>query len=178
MPIRLLKRFPRFTTPTKMKIANCWTPLADLTDLLLMGQLRRDHFCGGVRELDASSSGTFRLPGALPITIDNSNNQLSNYSDGTSTLYVRFRFFLYVSRAGITITPALYNLTTAAAVTITGASACSATDETFAGTAQQQTITFTLPAAKCAYLPQVAIGGSPAAGDTAFAACFFDCYVE
>lgn len=158
-----------------------YTHLSDMIALSAAGVFQRNVFAGGGHgvEIDASSAGTFDLPGWLPIEIDNASNQLTGFTDSFSAvLVVQFRFLVWVSNAAITVTPKVYDITAAAAATTSGAAACSATTEDYSGTNQQQTLALTLPNAKHSYRAQLTIAGTPAAGYRARALAMVDVYIS
>lgn len=173
-----MKRFRSFSSPTPMTITADWAPLRNTLDALMNGVVQRNVFAGGTFELDGSSSGSFDLPGWIPIEIDNSSNRITGFSDGTAVLKVQFRFLLYTTSSGVTVTPRIYDITAAAAATISGQTACSATALDFSGANQQQTVSLTLPNAKHVFKPQVTIGGTPAAGVTVKGIAMYDCFID
>lgn len=173
-----LQRFRSFASPAPMTITADWSPLRSTLDCLMNGIIQRNVFAGGTFELDASSSGSFDLPGWIPIEIDNSGNRITGFSDGTATLVVQFRYLLYVSSGALTVTPRIYDITAGAPATISGESACSDTALDFSGTDQQQTISLTLPNAAHVFKPQVTIGGTPAAGLVVKGIAVYDCYID
>jgi hypothetical protein len=178
---RIPKLFRRFTATTPMSIAADWTPLADVTDLCMLGAFQRNVFAGGGHgvEIDASSAGTFDLPGWLPIGVDNRNNQISGFSNANGgTLVVQFRFLVWVSNAAITVQPKVYDITAAALATTSGGTTSSGTSDDYSGTDQQQILTLTLPNALHYFKPKITIAGTPGAGYTAKALALYDCYID
>jgi hypothetical protein len=166
--------------PDEFNLTGGFQPLKDDTELLLLGAIQRNVFAGGgMIDIDASATGTFDLPGWLPIEIDNQNNQLSGFTDPYSAvLVVQFRFLLRVSDAAINITPKIYDITATALATQSGAVACSATSEDYSGSNQQQTVTLTLPNAKHTFKPQITIAGTVAPTLTVRGVALFDCYIS
>lgn len=160
--------------------SNFITPTKDNHDLWLSGVIGSDKFAGGDMdlEIDASVAGTYDLRPQLPMRVDNRLNQISDFVDTNgATLVVQFRFFVWASAATITVTPAVYDITAAAAASISGQAACSASSEDFSGTNQQQSVALSLPNAVHYFKCQITIGGTPALGLTARGLALFDCYV-
>lgn len=166
--------------PDTFDLPTGYQPLKDNLELLMLGALQRNVYAGGgVTEIDASATGTFDLPGWLPIEVDNTNNQLSGFTDPYSAvLTVRYRFLLWVSDATINITPKIYDITAAALATQSGAVACSATSQDYSGTNQQQTVVLTLPNASHSFKPQVTIAGTVTAGFTVRGIALYDCFIS
>lgn len=162
--------FPSFSVdPTKMTIANSWTPLKTLTDLLALGVFQRNVYVGGGQEVGqaALTAGTFDVRPWIPLGIDNRNtSQISTFlNTNGGTLVVQWRFLVRVSDASINVTPVIYNITAAGNAAISGEAACSATAEDYSGSNQQQTITLTLPSNALNYFrPKITLAGSPGTG--------------
>lgn len=160
-------------------------PLKDDLDLLMLGVLGRNVFCGGSDSLGipAEATGDVNLENWLPISIDNTSNQLSSFSDTNgATLVCRMRFMVRVSNAGITVTPKVVYGSSISAITsvatISGQAACLATASDYTGTDQYQTVTITLPSGANLMKPLLTIGGTPAAGYQVWAKVLYDCYVS
>lgn len=169
------------TLPRAMTETTDWTPHRDMVDLFALSAFQRNIFAGGGHgvEIDASATGTFDLPGWLPIGVDNRNNQISGFSNTNGgTLVVQFRFLVWVSNAGITVQPKVYDITAAALATTSGGTTSSGTSDDYSGTNQQQTLALTLPAALHYFKPKITIAGTPAAGYTAKALALYDCFID
>ena len=171
--------------PAPMRESTHWTPLRDLTDLLALGCFARNLYVGGsdVLGIPAEVTGDVELPGWFPFLIDNSNSQISGFSNSNGgTLVVQVRYFVRVSNGAITFTPKIVYGTSMSALsttaTISGQAACSATSSAYTGTDQVQTVAFTLPAGAKWFKALGTIGGTPAAGYQAFARAVHDLYIS
>lgn len=160
-------------------------PLKDDLDLFMLGVLARNMFAGGSDSLGipAESSGDVNIENWLPISIDNTANQLSAFSDvNGGVLVCQMRFMVRVSNAGITVTPKVKYGTTisglSSTATISGAAACLATANDYTGTDQYQTIAITLPSGANLLKPMLTVGGTPAAGYQVWGKVLYDCYVS
>jgi len=160
-------------------------PLKDDLDLFMAGILCRNVFVGGSDSLGipAESTGDVNLENWLPISIDNTLNQLSAFSDSNGGVLVcQMRFLVRVSNAGITVTPKIVYGTSigglSSVATISGAAACLATASDYSGTDQYQTVTLTLPSGANLLKPLLTIGGTPAAGYQVWGKVLYDCYVS
>jgi hypothetical protein len=169
----------------KFKLTTGFQRLKEQIDLLLAGAVQRNVYAGGSKSigLSATATGDLRLSPVLPIEIDNTVDQISDFTDANgATLVVRFRFAVRVSNAAITVTPKVWQGDTEGAITvaatISGTAACSATNSDYSGTDQLQTITLTLPTAAKFYECGVTIGGTPASGYEVWAQAMCDVFVE
>lgn len=160
-------------------------PLKDDLDLLMLGVLGRNMFCGGSDSIGipAESTGDVNLEGWIPISIDNTSGQLTSFSDANgATLVVRMRFLVRVSNAGITVTPKIVYGTTIAGLssvaTISGQAACNATSDLYTGTNQYQTVLVTLPSGAYLLKPLLTIGGTPASGYQVWGKATYDCFIQ
>lgn len=160
-------------------------PLKEQIDLIMLGSWCRDLPVGGssIDGIDGSTSGDKFLLGARPVRIDNSNAQLSGFTDANgATLVVNFIYFCRVSNAGISVTPkvvygtSMSDLVTVA--TISGAFACTATGDDYTGSFQVQTVSLTLPSGAKWFLPICTIGGLPAEGYQAFVDVQHNRYIQ
>lgn len=179
---KLFRDFSLLSDPTPMTITADWKPLRDLTTLLANGGFARNVVVGEAlrgREMDASTAGTFDLPFWIPDLLDNQGSRLTSFNTGNGgTLKVQYRVLLQVSNAAITVTPVIYDLTTGANATYSGATACSGTADAFTDANQRQTLVLTVPVAAHEFKPRVTIGGSVATGEFVRALFVRDCYVD
>lgn len=160
-------------------------PIKDDLDLLMLGVMGRNMFCGGSDTLGipAESTGDVNLEGWVPISVDNTSNQLSSFTDANgATLVVRMRYLVRVSNVGITVTPKIVYGTTIAGlssvVTISGQAACFATSDLYTGTNQYQTVLITLPSGANLLKAVLTIGGTPAAGYQVWGKAVYDCFIQ
>lgn len=174
-----------FTAGDLFKLTAHVQPLKDDIDLFLLGVLGRNLFAGGSDSLGipGESPGDVNLESWLPISIDNTANQLSSFSDTNGGVLVcQMRFMVRVSNAGITVTPKVMYGTTisglSSVATISGAAACLATASDYTGTDQYQTIAITLPSGANLLKPMLTIGGTPASGYQVWGKVLYDCYVS
>lgn len=164
----------------RAKESNFMTPVKYNLELLTAGIIGMNRPAGGSEvELGGSVAGTYDLRPMMTIGVDNRNNQISGFSDSNGAIIVvQFRFYLWVSNSAITLTPAVYNTSTAAAATIGTVSACSASSDDFTGSNQMQTVALTLYNGFSYYKPQVVLAGTPAPGYRFKAYAQFDAYVS
>lgn len=176
--------FPAFPSPpTLMTIANSWTPLKTITDLLALGVFQRNVYVGGGQEdgFSGEVTGTFDVTPWVPFGIDNRNtSQISSFlNTNGGTLKAQWRFLVRVSNAAINVTPVIYDITAAGNATISGAAACAATSDDYSGSNQQQTITLTLPANVLHYFrPKITLAGAVASGYQYWVTAIADLFIE
>ncbi len=188
---RVLKRLAggggggAFVSGDLFKLTPHVQPLKDDLDLLMLTTLCRNVYGGGSEAvgLDGSATGDADVLNWTPFVVDNTNNQLSTFSDTNGATFVaQCRFLLRVTNVGITVTPKILYGTTITTVTtvatISGQATCSATNTDFSGTNQYQIVSVTLPTGVNLFKPVVTIGGTPAAGYMAFARAYWDIYVQ
>lgn len=174
------------TPPTEFaKKGNFYQPVKEDVDLWLAGVIQRNIYAGGSTafELDGSATGNFDLQPWVPILADNTNNQITAFTDANSAvLVVQMRFIVWVSNAAINVTPRIIRGATMATistvVTISGQVACSDTTAALTGATQNQVVAITLPNAAHYFKPQITIAGTPAAGYTVKGLAVYDCYVS
>lgn len=119
--------------------------------LLVQGQVGRNRWVGGSDSRGLLASAAVDIIDALHFKIDNSSTQWS----GSTGITVPITVLLRVANASISVTPRIWNYTTAAAATISGAAACSATATDWSGTNQIQTLLLTLASGINEYCVQV-----------------------
>jgi hypothetical protein len=164
----------------RILFSNVVVPAQDDLDLFLSAATCANVYAGGSLEFEipAEATGRVDLRPYVPIRVDNRNNQISSFNNAHgSTLITRFRFFVWVSRSAINVTPKVYNISTLADASTTGAVACSTTTEDYSGANQQQSVTLNLPNSESVFKAQLEIGGSPVKGDGVRGFALWDCYV-
>jgi hypothetical protein len=119
-------------------------------DLLVSGDTGRNRFLGGADAVGIRGSAVVDLIDAVPFTVDNASTQWS----GSSGITVQVVVYLRVADASVSVTPRVYNLTSAAVATTTGSAACSATNRDWSGTNQKQTLVLTLASGVNTYVVQ------------------------
>jgi len=119
-------------------------------DLLASGQLVRNQYVGGSHHIGIVQDTVCDVINAVDFAIDNTSTQWSGTSGITVQIKVRLR-----ATGSTTVTPRIYNVTTAAAATISGASAASGTATDYSGTGQQQTLVLTLASGLNEYRLQI-----------------------
>lgn len=138
----------------KFKLTPHYQPLKDDLDLLMLGVLGRNVYGGGDENFSfdvGAGTGWLTALNSLEFEIDNAGSQVS----AATNLVCRVRLMLRVETGGITVTPRVYNVSDASVPTQSGAAATSGTDQTFTGTNQRQTLTFTPASGKKKYVVQV-----------------------
>lgn len=167
-----------------IEITNFLEPARNGQDMLALGSLARCVDAGGseIIGIDASATGDQYLIGRKPLYFDNASAQ---WSGTPATFVFQYGFLLRVSSGAITLTPKLWYASTLAALftapsvaTISGASACSATNEDYSGANQIQTVSATVPSGANWWLAGVTIGGTPAAGYQGFAEAWRDAFIS
>lgn len=160
-------------------------PLKDDLDILMLGVLGRNMFCGGSDTVGvpAIATGDVNLESWIPISVDNTANQLTSFSDSNgAALIVRMRFLVRVSNAGISVTPKIVygsTITTITSVaTISGQTACNATNDDYTGTDQYQTVLITLPTGVNLFKPLLTISGTPVSTYQVWGKAVYDCYIS
>lgn len=161
---------------TKATSTVVFNPLNEDLKMLAAGSFMRNVFMGGSLSagMKAEATGDIILPDWRPIQVPNTSNRIS----GSPSVVVRARCMVRVSNAAISATPKIYNVTDAAAATISGQLGCSATLDDYSGVNQQQTVLITLPSGLKAFQPRITVGGTPAGGYQVWALFQFDCYVD
>ncbi len=162
-----------------------WSPLLDDLDLFMLGITQRNVPLGGSDTIGipAESTGDVDLLNWTPLEIDNTNSQISNFSDLNGGVLVRrLRYLVRVSNAAISVTPkALYGPTITSLLSVvglSGAAACSATAADYTGTNSYQLITMTIPPGLNIVKCQATISGTVAVGYQVWARAFYDCYIQ
>ena len=151
---------PASPDPTNFGKTTHWDPLKNNVDLLMLGCYARNQYGGGSETVGIGvgvGTGYVTVQDSIEFEIDNSNSQVSN----TTNLVCQARICLRVTNtvspaSGISVTPRVYNVTDASVPTQSGAAACTSDDDTFAGSNQKQTISFTPATGKKKYVMQVA----------------------
>lgn len=95
---------------------------------------------GGSKTTGLRALGVIDAVDAIEFTVDNT----TSYVSGSSGLTVPINVLVRVENAALSVTPRIYNLTTAAAATTSGSAACAATADDYSGTNQRQTLLLTL----------------------------------
>lgn len=109
--------------------------------LFANGAFYRTMPIGGSKTIGLRYSGAIDAVDAVEFSIDNTGN----YVSGSTGVVIPISVLCRVEDPSIAVTPRIYNMTLAEVATTSGSAACVATDETYAGTAQRQTLLLTLP---------------------------------
>lgn len=160
------------------------TPLREALILLGQGSWVRGLPVGGsnVIGVECNTSGDKDLVDWVPVEIDNSGDRLSDASlTNGAVRIVQFRYRIRVSDTGITVTPKIVygsTLSFGTTATISGQSACSATDEDFLGDASQyQAVAVLLPSSFKIWKAMFTVGGTPAPNAQAWVTVWHDRYI-
>lgn len=95
---------------------------------------------GGSKSRGLMAGAVIDAIDAVDFEIDNT----SSYVSGSGSLTVPITVHVRVESASLSVTPSIYNVTTAANATVSGAAACTATNEDYSGTNQKQTLLLSL----------------------------------
>lgn len=106
------------------------------------GNFARTVPVGGSLSRGLIGSAVVDVIDAVDFQIDNT----SSYLSGSTGVTVNIVVWVRVENASISVTPQIYNVTTASVASTTGGAACSATATDFSGTDSKQTLVLT-PAA-------------------------------
>lgn len=140
---RTLISLPASPDPTFFTKTTHYDPMKNTLDLLMLGVISRNQYWGGDDVTPIFSASVVDAIGQGDgFEIDNTNSQIS----GSASIIVQVRLRIRVGNVGVSVTPQVYNVTTSAVATTSGAAACAATNEDFSGTNQQQTLALTLAA--------------------------------
>ena len=105
------------------------------------GTCHRSVPIGGSRTRGLRYLGAIDAVDAVLFEIDNTNN----YVGSSTAVTIPITVWVRVEDAALAVTPRIYNVTTAAVATTSGATACTATAEDYSGSGQRQTLLLTLP---------------------------------
>ncbi len=162
-----------------------WAPLLDDLDLFMLGIVGRNQYAGGSDTIGiaAESTGDVDLWNPQRLKVDNSNSQISNFTDANGgVLVVQLRFDVRVSNSAISVTPKVQYGSTIATMTsvasLSGQAACSATNTDSTGTNQYQEVAITLPPGVNFLRPLLTVSGTPAVGYQVWGRVLFDCFIQ
>jgi hypothetical protein len=164
----------RFTLDDGNRVLDC-------VDKFALASLQTNVNAGGFDSLegiDASATGDVKLREWKALYFDNTGAQWT----GTSATFVaQYRYRIRVSNVAFSFTPKIWYASTEAglisapiAATISGAVACSATNDDYSGSNQLQTVSFTIPSGAKYWAAGGTIGGTPGAGYQAFVSALRD----
>lgn len=125
--------------------------IRDFLNMVAAGSFCRDVPIGGSFTTGLVGSAVVELIEPVYFTIDNT----SSYVSGSSGLTIPITVYCRVENAAISVTPQIYNVTTAAVAATSGAAACSATATDYSGTNSIQTLLLTAAAGVNVYVCRV-----------------------
>lgn len=169
-----------------VEIDNFLEPVRINFDLIGKGVVQRNVWAGGdeIMGIPGDTAGDVKLYHWMPLFFDNTSDQFG-FSNSPAVSVAVYTYFVRVSNAALTFTPKIWYavdeetlITGPTVATISGQTACSATNADYSGTDQIQKVTVTMPSAARYWAAGGTIGGVPSAGYQAWARASRDIYIS